>query len=234
MNYIFTTYLTKGNDPQRTIKWKEDDFHTIKEFYESVLTHDLDCLIFHDSLSELFINTYQTDKIKFIYSNSSDLNLIDIRWILYKNYLETHNEIENLFCLDISDVIIQNNPFFYIDNQKIYCGDEEQINEQSNWMLHNYDCLNNQEIKNNDQNYLKQKILNAGIVGGSRDIILIIINKMVEILKKSNIKYTTVDMAVLNYVLYTYFPNKIVHGYPVNTIYNQYEKDNYTAWFKHK
>lgn len=234
MNCIFTTYFTKGNDPQRTTKWLKDDFNKIKDFYNSVLQHDLNCLIFHDGLSELFIDTYQTENIKFQYSDSSNLNLIDVRWSLYKNYLEAHQEIENLFCLDISDIVIQNNPFPHIVDGKIYCGDEEDVNGKSNWMLHGYDCLNNQDIKNNSRNYLEKKILNAGILGGNRKIVLEAMYKISDILEKSNVKHATVDMAALNYVLYTYFPSAIVHGYPVNTIYNKYEKDKHTAWFRHK
>lgn len=234
MNCIFTTYFTKGNDPQRTTKWLKDDFNKIKDFYNSVLQHNLNCLIFHDGLSESFIHSYQTEKIRFEYSDSSNLNLIDVRWLIYQEYLKNHQEIENLFCLDVSDIIVQNNPFLHIENNKIYCGDEEETNEKSNWMLHGYNCLDNQEIKNNSHYYLSQKILNAGILGGNRIIISNVIEKIVDILKASNVKHATVDMSALNYVLYRYFPDKIVSGYPVNTIYNKYETNKPTAWFRHK
>lgn len=234
MDCIFTTFFTEGDDPQRTTRWIKDDFHKIKDFYESIKKYDLDCLVFYDNLTKDFIEKYQTEKIKFLKTDSSDLNLIDVRWPIYKKYLENDKDIKNLFCLDISDIVVQNNPFLHIKNDKIYCGDEEGINGNSSWMLHGYDCLNNQEIKNNTYKYLDKKILNAGILGGGKNIIYLVISKMSEILEKSNVKHATVDMSALNYVLYTFFFDKIIHGYPVNTIYNGYEQNNKTAWFRHK
>jgi hypothetical protein len=234
MNCIFTTFFTKGNDPQRTQNWIPDDFNKIKDFYNSILLNNLNCNIFHDSFSEEFIDKYQTKKVNFIRSDSSGLNLLDVRWSIYKRYLENDSLIDNIFCVDISDVVVLNDPFIHIENDRIYCGDEEEINEKSNWMLHGYDCLKNQEIKDNAFNYLPKKILNAGILGGQKNIIYDVICKIVDILETSNVQHATVDMSALNYVLYTYYPDKIIHGFPVNTVYNKYETENQNAWFRHK
>jgi hypothetical protein len=234
MEFILTTFFTKGRDPQRTQNWTPDDFDKMSNFYNSITKNDLDCIIFHDNFSNSFVEKYRTEKIKFIKVDSSGLNLLDVRWPIYKKYLENDSSIKNLFCLDISDIVIQNNPFPHIQKDKIYCGDEEGINGNSNWMMHGYSCLNNLEMEKNKESYLSKKILNAGILGGNKQIVYTVICKMSDILEESNVQHATVDMCALNYVLYTYYPEKIVHGYPVNTVFNKYETENQTAWFRHK
>jgi hypothetical protein len=60
-------------------------------------------------------------------------------------------------------------------------------------------------------------------------------------LKESNIQNTTVDMAAINAILYRYYNNKLVHGYPLNTKYRGgafpfrgEDNDKDTAWIQHK
>lgn len=234
MDYIFTTFFTKRIDPQKALKWVDDDFNKMSDFYNSILKNKLNCIIFHDNLSSDFIKKYENENIKFELVDSSNLNSIDVRWFIYKDYLEKNKKINKIFCLDISDVVILKNPFLCVQKEKIYCGDEEQINEESNWISHCVCCLENKNITEQFEEYKNKKILNAGILGGYVDIIYDVICKMVDILTHSNVKHATVDMCVLNHVLYTHFQNKIVHGLPVNTIFNKYDKDNQIAWFSHK
>jgi len=233
VDIICTTFFTSGLDPQKNIKWETNGFEKISEFYNSIKTLDLNCVIFYDELSDLFINEYSTDKIKFEKVNPSSLNLIDVRWVIYKDYLEKNKKINRVFFTDISDIVVLKNPFNFITKNVIYCGDEEMLNNDSLWMKHCYMCLKHLDVQKINECY-KHKVLNAGILGGEKDLIYDVINKMSDILINSNIKHTTVDMCTLNYVLYTYYSDKIIHGLPVNTVFNNYETDNKIAWFKHK
>ncbi len=234
MDFIISTFFTSEKDPQRPNKWGNDDFSIIKEFYDSVVKHDLNCLILIDNSSDEFIKNYQTEKVKFIRCDSSGLNMVDIRWKLYYNLLNERTDIFRAFFLDVSDVVILKNPFKFIDDDKIYCGDEENINLNNDWMIRRYSLLNNSEINKKLNSYLSKKVINAGILGGYREYLIDITKKIKDILSESKIKHTTVDMCVFNHVLYTNYENKLIHGLPVNTVFRANDLNNQIAWFKHK
>jgi hypothetical protein len=235
MDYIVTTYFTSEKDPQRSDIWANDDFSIIKDFYESVIKHNLNCIILIDNSTDEFIKKYKTNKIEFVRCDSSGLNMVDIRWKLYNKILNERKEIKRAFFLDVSDVIILKNPFGYIVPDKIYCGDEENINIKNDWMNHRYALLKNPEVNEKMINYLNKKILNAGILGGERNYLIGITKKMAEMLDSSKITHTTVDMCVINHVLYTYTKkDMLIHGSPVNTVFRKNEINNEVAWFKHK
>lgn len=234
MDYIITTYFTSEKDPQRPHIWNNDDFSIIKNFYNSVVKHGLNCIILIDNSSEEFIDKYQTDKIKFIRCNSIGLNMVDIRWVLYHELLINQPQIYRAFFLDVSDVIILKNPFEFIEPKFVYCGDEECININNNWMMKHYKLINHPEINELNHKYLNKKLLNAGILGGSRDYLLDITSKISKILNESKITTHTVDMCVFNHVLYLNYNNKLKHGEPVNTKFRMNDINNKNAWFKHK
>jgi hypothetical protein len=234
MNFVLTTYFTSEKDPQSSNIWSNDDFTIIKKFYDSIVEHDLNCIILIDNSSDAFIEKYKTDKIQFVRCDSSGLNMIDIRWKLYHDLLSQNTDISSAFFLDVSDVVILKNPFNYIQPDKIYCGDEEIINQESQWMLRRYKLLSNKEIDNELKKYLDKKVINAGILGGNRDYLIDITGKISNLLLHSKITHTTVDMCAFNHVLYTYYRTNLVHGLPVNTVFRADDSDNKIAWFKHK
>jgi hypothetical protein len=161
--------------------------------------------------------------------------MVDIRWKLYNELLNERKDIDRAFFLDVSDVVILKNPFHFINPDKIYCGDEESINSKNDWMLHRYNLLKNKEVSDLFPSYLNAKVLNAGILGGERNYLLGITKKMSDMLEYSAVKHTTVDMCILNHVLYTYCKtDMIIHGSPVNTVFRKEDINNQIAWFKHK
>lgn len=212
-NIIITTYFTKDIDPQRNHIWDTDDFNIIELFFESIVKHDLSLIILHDNCSDNFVNEYTTNKIKFVKVNSSGLNMVDIRWKLYSEFL-SDTEADNVFFMDVSDVIILKNPFDYIQPDKIYIGDEMSINKENYWMMERYDMLNL-----DTKDYLDDTVLNCGVLGGSYNDMLSFCRKMSDLIDKNSIKETTVDMAAANHILYTEYRNRIVHGPPLNTLY---------------
>lgn len=64
IDVIFTSYFRYKEDPQRSIRVKES-FSKIANLYNSVTFLGLRLVIFHDSLSDKFVNTYTTDRIRF-------------------------------------------------------------------------------------------------------------------------------------------------------------------------
>ena len=234
MDCIITTYFTSDKDPQRPEIWANDNFSIIENFYNGVTQHGLNCIILIDNSSDNFIKKYETDKIKFIRCDSSGLNMVDIRWKLYANLLKSRPDIKRVFFIDVSDVLILKNPFNFIEPGKIYCGDEDSINMKNSWMMDRYFLLNQPAILNKLSNYANKQIVNAGVLGGDRILIMEIAEKISHLLSISNITSTTVDMCTFNHVLYMDYEDKLVHGLPVNTVFKSYDIHNKIAWFCHK
>jgi len=236
MNYIFTTYFTTGVDPQRSGSWPQNDFNIMKEFYNSVTKNKLNCVILHDHCSPEFIEQYSTDKIKFVRVDDIKLNMVDYRWNLYHNLLNEMPEIKNVYCLDISDVVILKNPFKSMKKETLYIGDEECTNKENWWMMDRYRMLGL-----NPTEYVDKKVLNCGVMGGNREMMLEVTEAIANILEKGNVTKTTVDMAAANHVVYTNYADKFVSGLPLNTKYrggafafNGEDNGADQAWIQHK
>ena len=115
MNIIVTCYFNSKKDPMNGNEYRQingfvkgNNFALIRRLYQSVINRKLHMIIFHDSLSDEFINLYQTDKIKFIkkdissYENSS---INDIRFLIYLEYLKVQNNIDKICLVDAFDVV---------------------------------------------------------------------------------------------------------------------------------
>lgn len=241
MNTILTTYFTTSVDPQRPMTWPSNDFSIIKEFYNSVVKHKLNCVILHDNCSTEFIEQYSTDKIKFVKVDEVKLNMVDYRWKLYHNLLEEMPEVKNVYCLDISDVIILKNPFKSMKKDMVYIGNEECINRDNWWMMERYKSINHTEVTGYVNELIDKQVLNCGILGGNRETILDVTEKMSTILEQANVTKTTVDMVVANAVVYKHYGDKIISGLPLNTKYrggafafNGEDNGADKAWIQHK
>lgn len=244
MNYIISSLFTTCIDPQRNTKWKPV-IETIKNWYlsgkENVCQYNSNSqlIIFYDVLDNDILEYYFTlDYITLIkVPNCDNYSPHDYRWFVYKSFLEdNYNEVENIFFTDIQDVLIQSNPFLNIDNNVLYCGDEWMHPWENGWAypkkdyyVHNLPTFLETYINN------KNKIfLNAGILGGNKDIVLKFLDKICYYINITLDKpYNTTDMIIFNYIIYKYFPNK-KHGEPVNSKFKEYEESRKDVWFAHK
>ena len=242
MNLIISILLTSYSKEQVSYYHKGDIFKLIEEWYNSICKiSDLKAVLLLDFIPDGLIEQYGSDNIKFekCYTNNQ-LNAIDIRWKIYAQYLEEHPEINAVFFTDISDVVVLKNPFPYLLSDVIYTGDEDHfdkkdINISWEWMMHRWDIIKSDlDIISFLDKFGNNKVLNAGLIGGYRGILLPVISKMASFLDRYNVKNTTIDMLALNFVVYTYYADKVVHGAPVNTIFWNNDLHNSVCWFKHK
>ena len=71
-NLIVTTYFSNDNGNYKGRSVLNNNIDYISPWYNSILKLKLNGVIFHDGLSNDFINTYTTDKIKFLYVNPEE------------------------------------------------------------------------------------------------------------------------------------------------------------------
>lgn len=230
---IIACYFTGCKDDQRGAFKLPDDHGYISEWYNSVINIELTPVILYDYLSNEFISEYPKARF-FRMKVNPGYQLYDFRWLSYGRYLFHEKSIKNAFFTDISDVIVKKNPFIqpeYNENT-LFIGDE-LLTLQSWPMLHVQPEI--KELVGYENIIDRRTLLNGGIIGGSRNIMLKYFHYMRDVIR--NVKHrnsnTTVDIPLYNYVAYKHFDN-IVHGPPVNSIFTKYEYHRNDVWFVHK
>ena len=229
---IWTTYYTGKPNPQRTAKKAvPNDFSMIKEWYDSVVRLRLQGVIFHDHLTNEFIKRYSCPNVAFTrvpYYSERGLN--DERYYMYQRMLK-NPAIEWLLTTDLFDVEFPRNPFeFMTDKTKIYVGSETP------------DVANFHVIKNNTCRaygeipdwwpMVDKYLLNAGIIGGHRDIMIRLFDLMIKDFDKIEPKGMDANMFVLSRCIHGY-DMPFVTGFPLHSSYKKYEKDG-QYYIRHK
>lgn len=223
---ILAAYLT-GYDPQRELTSQPDREEYVKDWYESI-SFDYHPVILHNSLSEGFMAKFP--KVEFIKVPDPDCQLYDYRWLMFYDYLSKVTA-EVVFLTDLSDVTMASEP--HISTDTLYCGDELAGLDCwiVNWVSEDIAKLYKyREILSNKEN----RLLNCGIVGGDYRTVIRFLRVLAYFINKVKDRPVdkTVDMPVLNYVLYRFFPD-CVHGFPVNSVFGLKEKRS-DVWFIHK
>lgn len=235
-NYIFTSYFTGKLDPQRKKQWKTDDASKFEKWYKSIDTLNLNAIIFHDSLSKEFVEKNKKHNLKFVRCNNDYAwSTNDFRFAIYNHYLKSHPEIKKVFMTDMTDVVVKQNPFEWIKEGLVYAGLDcvPGVISKSWWArTKKYGLV--YEYVDFWKKLNKHPVLNAGIIGGYREDMLFFLEKMVEEFESVNRPEENNNMAVFNYVLYKYFPNKIVTGEPVCSKFGKKEHKRKDVWFIHK
>jgi hypothetical protein len=241
MNYIISSLFTTCIDPIRNIKWSPSS-DIMDNWYNSgknILNNNSQLLVFYDQLESSFKNKYDSKYITFI--KVEDCNLFsphDYRWIIYYNFLRNNVDVvDNIFFTDISDVLIKQNPFQYVEKDTLYIGDEYEYSWENWWALPKIEYYI-KNIKNFNGIYEKNKLypfLNAGILGGEKGIVLKFLEKMKNYIESTLDKpYETTDMIIFNYILHKYFKHNIKHGEPINSKFKLNEIHRNDVWFIHK
>tara|TARA_Y100000385_G_scaffold246985_1_gene266683 strand:+ start:1288 stop:2052 length:765 start_codon:yes stop_codon:yes gene_type:complete len=230
-NVILTCYFNTKKDPQAGASSQHKDFVDSNSYdymyswYMSMNHIGLSGIIFHDNLSEEFIEKYETDKIKFIKVELGSYSTNDERFIIYSMYLEKA-KYKKVFMTDISDVFIKKDPFELIGDDYLHIGkDMEQTPKlgMNGWCVQKANQLIQEgkgQLKVN-QDFAEMTLMNAGVIGGRLNIVLELIrnmSKVFEILKSNNNN----NMMTLHYVIYK-MNLKSKTGYPLTSKFKQFE-----------
>lgn len=217
MNAIFTAYFVGQEDSQRGLNWEADE-SKLQPLIESL---DTPLFVFTDCFK-----AKNTKSLKYIYHRCDKSPYFE-RWFAYYDYLIKNPDIENVFCVDATDVVMVNNPFEYF-NDKLYIGDEDQF-LGTEWMINNHTELFLRDFLIANR---KKRLLNGGLIGAKREILLSFLKSFIEYTNQySNLGNT--DMGLINYIAYTKFKGKVSNGQPINSQFKKYE-DRDDVWFRHK
>ena len=240
---IIGCLLTGIHDVNRNTVLENDDYNLVKEWANSIIVLNLQAVIFHNNFSAETCLKYENENIHFIkVKHNTAFNPNIYRYFIYKHFLDTHKNIKNVFCTDISDVTVQKNPFeqaLFVDNpNKIFCGDEpKKLNDE--WMLQHATHLRNNiaDYASYEESFKDAQLLNCGIIGGGIKTMKELIGELTAIHDKynqQNLTEFTGDMGAFNYLVRTKYNNSLCHGEPVNTVFKAFEENNSNCWFKHK
>ena len=243
-NVILSCLISGVYDVNRNSILANNDYQLVRYWAESLTVLKVNGIIFHNNFSEKICQENSNKYISFIkieYDIKYNPNVY--RYFVYKNFLETNkNNIKNLFITDVSDVVMVKNPFiekYYKDNDGfIFSGDEPKI-LNNDWMNDHSTHLRNKikDYKDYEEMFKDETLLNCGIIGGNFNIMNQLLDDICTIHENFNMDNKTAftgDMGAFNYVIRTKFNHLLKNGFPINTIFKEYEKHRKDCWFKHK
>ena len=210
---IFTSYFSSKNNPQPNADGifsavPSNNISYVFPWYATICHLNLNGVIIHDGLSEAFISQYSRENIQFIYHPVNKYSLNDERFIALKNILE-RNTLRKALLTDGSDLIIKRNPFEFMNNAgTLYCGSDELTKPR---VRDNPWCVNKliKFMENStpeivvSESFLNFEYVNAGVVGGSFNIIKNVCTVLTNIFDILNSEDNN-NMIALNYLLWKY------------------------------
>ena len=175
---VFTSWYTYDKDPQRGKKVPET-INYIWNFYMTARFLGINAVIFHDHLPPDFISKHTTDKISFEkVTPTKSFSTNDLRFIIYKEYLEKH-PYEWILMTDASDVYFNSNPLdFMSQNQKntsLYLSPDIGTFESNEWMKSKMKHCYPERVKSWIHEW-KLNIFNAGVWGGHKSAVSCVLN----------------------------------------------------------
>ena len=165
---------------------------------------------------------FDTDHPNFV-KVAANLNPYIQRWISYRRYLLENPDIRFVWCVDATDVECLRNPFPMMQPATLYCGWENQI-VGCQWMRDHHPSSKAWIDTNHDRT-----LLNAGVVGGDRNTILTLTERILRLWTEST-KQDLADMGFFNQAAYTLNP---VTGPRITTLFKANQRNDFSL-FRHK
>lgn len=201
--YVLSTYFTSKQDPVRGGFQQTDNFAYIQNWYSSVQKHDLEAVVFYDRLSEDFIHSYQTEKIKFVRCQLGPMSLNDERFYIFQEFIHWLPDGCFVLTTDINDVVINKNPLPLIQAkpEKLFVGrGNRRVWKNGIWTLIALKQFHEKFCKPIPISFLDYPVFNPGTIAGRKELMLELFNQMTRIFEVlADAK--NYDMPVFNYVL---------------------------------
>lgn len=246
---FLTSYFTKkphpqasdhntiGLDPQGYVH--VDSFEYIGPWYNSIVENNLRGIIFHDGLSDYFINKYRNDNVTFWKVSTSDYSNNDYRFFCYLGFLNlTNNGFDYVYLTDCCDVTVVKDPSDTIERDTLYfCRDDswKTLKEYSFAAVNFFDICGTMGWQNLELlNHRDKEILNMGVIGGDGQTIKKFLSLFKQYRESSvGSKSANVNMTLGNLIARVHFSN-IVTGPPFCSEYKKNQIDREDVYFVHK
>jgi hypothetical protein len=246
-DYVLSIYLTGAKLRYAGFPAKAN-IDSLSAWAYSLTDKDMTGIIFHNCFTDEEIESFSDFPVKFIKVDPpKDFMSGLYRYELYADFIKRFGRyIDTVWCTDSTDLTVLKNPakekpvteFINIalplDRSKTYIGCEPSTCG-CDWMLANTkDYPQYFKWLMADPSHQNNTLLNAGLVGGALEAMASFINRMAEECIKLYAVGDVQDMAIINYLAYIEFKDRVSFGPHVNTVFKAFEKDNKVAWFKHK
>ncbi|MBS1622440.1 MAG: hypothetical protein JST83_00295 [Bacteroidetes bacterium] len=253
---ILGCYFIHQQDPIQGIIRRRPDINYIAPWYNSICKLGLTGVIVHDGLDEDFIREHETDRILFRRYRGGHYSIFEERWFAYYMWLSLSG-VQRAFIADMNDVYITRDPFtLQAEELTLYVGrDIANKIKDSGWLLAEQEQYCHDAGYQVPYLYPYQYVYNAGVVGGFRPVLLMMMSYMI---RRTMQTMTTAhkDMTLLNLFIYEhFFPHIDTHldsprlatraddlraahrhlitGYPFNSDFQKLQLDS-DAFFIHK
>ena len=219
MDVVMTALFTKLPDPARGT-YLIPEIATIQELYDSV--RDCKLVIFHD---EMEIENYSNVIFECV---DSGTNVHFQRFIVFKDWLEKHPEVDKVWCVDGTDTEMLHLPFNEQEDGVLYVGSESQT-VGNPWLFKEHPSIRPFISEHGDL-----KLLNCGLIGGDRSTVLEFLNDFVAGMPDAVTGGDSFEMGLFNFTLYTKWAFRFITGEKVHTIFGAWQRDDKVAWWRHK
>ncbi|CAE7948194.1 GATL10 [Symbiodinium sp. KB8] len=241
---ILTSYFTTKKDWQRG-KYVKPTFSKIQKLYQTAVTNGLSVSVLYDVLPQEFLDAYASERFRFVQVNLTQFDkrygVNDVRYFFFERLVQQNRDWKYIFIVDAFDVRSGMNPCTGMQPGKIYVGGEQDRLKKHPWMKARFQKMGGKynqwyTTKVTD----KLKILNCGLTGGQRDMMLKLLSRMVQVLQdpalaiRQKNEDINLNMAALNYILYVEFDGKFQYGPPVHSAYKRFENKRKDVWWVHK
>lgn len=234
-NICLTVYLTGRDDPQhynapRPPRWAPDCDETVRIWIESLTRCGLKGIIFHDELSDEFIQRWTSTQVHFVRVTwSTPWTAAEERVQIYHDWLCMMRHYDWVCTTDLSDVEFHRSPFDVMwDPGVVYIGSETntigEVTLMQDWMRRTYGHVTNGD----------RIILNPGIVAGQSQRLLDFLGRWIAEMQRAITPTPPPhDIVAFNRLLYR---ERIpyITGHPLHTTFRQNEGPESGAAIRHK
>lgn len=214
------------------------DIRYIKKWYDSIISTNLNAVMFHDSLTDEFVGEYSNKNVSFIKVKPSDYSNNDFRFFCFNNYLNSIKvRPDCVFHTDASDVVVIKDPGSLVnDNDSIdyfTCKDSIKLEGFPYVRMHEkFDWEDNLLFLINQQEW---DLINMGVIGGKFDKMLKFYREFVRIRNELSNPHFNADMWLCQYLLRSQLqPCELMIGDPVCSEFKKYQNERKDVFFIHK
>lgn len=199
---VLASFYSSKKDPQRGV-FVPTSYKYIRNFYTTVVYHNLSAIIMHDGLPEDLITTYTTENINFVQVDkrnifSLNISINDFRFMHYSSFLQA-SDFDYVLLADISDTFFWHNPFVYMRNnyhQSLFLSSDTGTIGSNGWMV-----AKMRRCYAINSKYDKTPLLNDGLWGGKSQAVLCVLSCMTNQFHLRAIPNKNCNMAVMNWCI---------------------------------